>query len=617
MPSFQTIADPATLVDYMVDDYWPDQGTPNFRPPMGPGQTISVNLSGLDARGAAAARAAFAVWEMAADVDFREVSQGAAVTFTDNGDDAATVIRFSAGRQASAIEVNIGAGWLDRYGSEVGSFGFRTYVHEIGHVLGLGHTGDYNNEDVDWSRNHDPLDSYQYTVMSYFGQDENPNTGASRAAPITLQLADILAAQRIYGAPDDEVSAGDTVWGRNSTLDNYLGDYFRATYQLGQSPRYAATFTIRDTGGHDLLDFSHHGTDQEVNLVAGGISSVLGLRGNLILTPGTLIEDYNAGHGDDRINGNALANRLAAGGGDDTVWGNGGDDWIDGGVGNDTLRGGAGNEQLFGSYAHDALYGEGGRDRLAGGLGEDSLFGGAGGDRLFGDEGSDRLDGGGGGDLLEGGLQDDRLSGGGGRDTLDGGDGSDRLDGGGGRDRLDGGAAADRLGGGGGDDSLTGGEGGDTLAGGSGDDRLSGGEGLDLLRGEEGRDRLDGGEGNDGLDGGAGDDALLAGAGQDSLSGGAGRDRLEGGAGSDRLEGGAGADVFVFDGGRDAIADFGAGDRILLDAALWGGRPDRATVMADLEATAAGLELDINGQTRLLLEDVHDRGAFADAFGFL
>lgn len=619
MSNFQTIANPAPLVDYMVEDYWPGQGTPNFRPPMGPDQTITVNLTGLDARGVAAARAAFEAWEMVADLDFREVTSGGTIVFDDRGDAATTLIRFDRAERVSGIEITIGTGWIDRNGHEVGSYGFRTYVHEIGHALGLGHPGAYNNNDPRWpSGTISRLDSYQYTIMSYYGQDENPHTGASRAAPITPQLADILAVQQLYGARTGGITVGDTVWGRNSTLDNYLGDYQRAQYQMGLAPDTAATFTIRDESGHDLVDFSHHGADQIVNLMPGGISGVLGLRGNMILTRDTLIEDYNAGYGDDLINGNTLANRIDAGGGDDTVWGNAGHDRLFGGVGNDTLRGGAGNEELFGGFAHDRLYGDGGHDRIAGGLGEDWLYGGGGSDRLEGDEGADRLYGGSGRDRLDGGLQDDLLAGGGGRDTLSGGGGSDRLEGGGGRDVLSGGSATDTLFGGGGNDSMAGEAGADLLVGGGGHDILSGGEGLDILRGDEGNDRLDGAEGNDRLDGGAGRDLLLAGAGQDILSGGAGRDRLEGGAGSDRLTGGAGADVFVFDGGRDRITDLDSGDRILLDAALWGGTaPDRAAVMDGLADTAAGLELAISGQNRLLLEGVHDRALFADSFGFL
>jgi Ca2+-binding RTX toxin-like protein len=67
--------------------------------------------------------------------------------------------------------------------------------------------------------------------------------------------------------------------------------------------------------------------------------------------------------------------------------------------------------------------------------------------------------------------------------------------------------------------------------------------------------------------------------GQDRLDGGAGDDRLTGGTGNDVMTGGAGADVFVFADGSDRLTDMGAADRLLLDDALWSGRPSPAQVI--------------------------------------
>ncbi|MGL5509050.1 MAG: calcium-binding protein, partial [Microcoleaceae cyanobacterium] len=124
-------------------------------------------------------------------------------------------------------------------------------------------------------------------------------------------------------------------------------------------------------------------------------------------------------------------------------------------------------------------------------------------------------------------------------------------------------------------DRISGDNGNDYLLGGAGNDNLAGGTGNDSILGNVGNDNLYGQEGNDYLSGGHGFDHLLAGAGNDILLGGTGGDRLNGGAGNDSLIGGGGKDRFIFntneifrpaDFGIDRIADFKAGeDLILLD----------------------------------------------------
>ena len=151
------------------------------------------------------------------------------------------------------------------------------------------------------------------------------------------------------------------------------------------------------------------------------------------------------------------------------------------------------------------------------------------------------------------------------------------------------------------------------IGGNSAANALTGGKGADTLRGNGGNDRLSGHDGADMLQGGAGNDTLIGGAGNDRLAGGAGADRLEGGTGNDRLTGGGGADAFVFADGaqRDIIVDFdgAAGDRLLLDSALWGGGLTVAQVLDQFASQAAtGLLLTfgtdvvrIDGQTAATL----------------
>src|SRR5882762_342177 len=54
-----------------------------------------------------------------------------------------------------------------------GGYGFQTYMHEIGHSLGLSHPGTYNagnGGSISYASNAEySLDNRQYTIMSYFG----------------------------------------------------------------------------------------------------------------------------------------------------------------------------------------------------------------------------------------------------------------------------------------------------------------------------------------------------------------------------------------------------------------------------------------------------------------
>ena len=446
-PRAVATADVQDMADYLVSGYWRQQeNRAGFHLQTGPGDVITVNLTGLNAAGKALARDALEAWEMVADIDFRETTRAGQITFTDNGALAHTGFDFGGPTGAQGATVNIGTGWLDRYGTQVGDFAFHSYIHEIGHALGLGHAGAYDGAIPVW-----PLgrvfadDSWNLSVMSYYGQDDNPNVDANRAAVIGPQIADILAIQEIYGAASGGVTAGNSIWGGGSNLGNHLGRFFRDYYVEGRFQPAAVTFTIVDEGGTDTLNLSHHGMDQTVNLAPGGVSNAFNLTANIMIMPGTVIENLNTGRGDDMVWGNAVANRITTSGGNDTVLAGAGDDRLDGSTGDDRLDGEAGQDSILGDFGNDSLLGGSGNDRMDGGIGDDRLDGGAGNDSLLGDLGADRLDGDDGQDRLDGGGQDDSLLGGAANDRLWGDTGDDRLQGGGGDDRLDGGAGHDRL----------------------------------------------------------------------------------------------------------------------------------------------------------------------------
>lgn len=534
------------------------------------GDTLNVNLSDLNATERVLAEAALESWSTVTGIIFNEVSNfsDADIDFSNSGGFGAAAGPTSftnAGEIVDAV-VQIGTSWTNYFGGEVGDYSFQTYIHEIGHALGLGHAGDY-----DGSANFDTdavfaNDSWQMSVMSYFATSDNDNVTGDLAYVVTPMIADIEAMKILYGL-NPEVHEGNTVWGANSNVGGYLQDLFE-DFAAGELD-YAIALTIQDTGGIDTIDLNTVTENQVIDLREAAISSVGGVTGNLVIAYDTVIENVIGGSGKDTITGNAADNNLKGEAGKDT---------ISGGNGRDTLNGGDGA---------DTLKGENGADTLNGGSGADTLNGGGGDDKHNGGSGRDTINGGGGNDTINGGDGDDTLNGGGGADTINGGDGDDAVNGGG---------SGDTLNGDDGDDTLNGGAGADTLNGSIGDDTTNGGAGSDTVNGGSGSDTINGGAGGDTLNGGSDGDALNGGAGGDTLNGGAGADIINGGAGADTLTGGNGSDEFVFNNnfGADVIEDFNTSvDTLTLNDAIWGNGLDAADVIETYGDIVEGIaELD-------------------------
>ncbi len=280
-------------------------------------------------------REAFKVYGAILGIDFRETSSGTAdIRFSDNrsGASAFSLSSVDAAGQGYTSYAAVNVAKFPSWHKYMGSYAFKVILHEIGHALGLGHQGPYNGSarfgrDAAFAN-----DSWQLSMMSYFDQGENPNVDAPFAIPLGPMAADLLALDSLYaeyGFGTSNAFTGDTVWGFNTSIDASKGKAFS---ELSKHAHRNA-FTIVDSGGTDTVDFSGYAADQVIDLTVtkssdahATASSVGGLRNNMMLAAGTVIENAVGGSGDDVITGNAEDNVLTGNAGDDTLTGGAGAD---------------------------------------------------------------------------------------------------------------------------------------------------------------------------------------------------------------------------------------------------------------------------------------------------
>jgi serralysin len=205
-------------------------------------------------------------------------------------------------------------------------------VHELGHLIGLGHGGPYNFNANPATQQFSAYDMQLWSIMSYirpfeqnaffFNQypDEVKQTDWGISAdgtprwPTTPMMLDILAAQRLYGLPTSgPLIGGSHVFGFNTNVDVSIRRYFDFT--VNQNP----VITIWDGGLNNTLDLSGWSTPTRINLEPGSFSSANGQINNIAIASETVIETARGGGGGDQITGNSHGNFLFGNADNDTI----------------------------------------------------------------------------------------------------------------------------------------------------------------------------------------------------------------------------------------------------------------------------------------------------------
>ncbi|WP_434657502.1 matrixin family metalloprotease [Pseudomonas sp. R3-56] len=336
---------------------------------------------------------ALGAWSSVANIQFTQVGE----SFSNVGDlrfggyqgmdDGVAAWAYMPGTSPTAGDVWIGPSTNDPAPVK-GSYDYLTFVHEIGHALGLKHpfsTSGFNPTVLATE-----FDDVRYTVMSY----NDPYL----YEPTTPMLLDIAAIQSLYGANNQWQTGNNTY-----------------SWAAGQS----VFETIWDAGGNDTIDASNQEAAVRINLNEGAFSKIgqaflnvntLSLfNEGLAIAYGAKIENAVGSAYDDTLIGNELGNVLNGLGGADTLDGGAGNDsyYIDSlsdtiierdasltqidsvlsavsytlGANFENLKLiGSGNLNATGNALNNRITGNAEANILDGGSGADTLTGGAGGD---------------------------------------------------------------------------------------------------------------------------------------------------------------------------------------------------------------------------------------------
>jgi hypothetical protein len=254
-------------------------------------------------------------------------------------DDTIVGAAYSPSLYGSLIEIYAGAYQSNKRGSSypkggaVGSWDYATFLHELGHALGLMHPHDSSEGSTtmpnvvmnDWGEyiSNNKANAFPFTIMTYndIGSRFTPEFTYEYGYLSSLGIVDIAAIQAIYGINADY----------NSGNDIYkLISLNKSAYDPVAKGVGTGWVNISDTGGIDTITASDSTTDALIDLRPSDVnnsdgeylyvSRVENIYGGFTISENVNIENAIGGDNDDIIFENSKNNEIDGGEGNDTVY---------------------------------------------------------------------------------------------------------------------------------------------------------------------------------------------------------------------------------------------------------------------------------------------------------